>query len=256
MPRAPHPDAVLNWPHPTAKGSPPVSLAKLAQRALRLCVRRWPLYLAVCSVVAAAEYAAIALSHFSALISIVVSLLLPPVVAATVTVNVAADALGEESAIPRTGRILERLWAVIVIELIQWYVYANSTSVVYSASGLAYLGVLFLGVLGFMLLAGIIYADVDACLEQPVKTLTLVPFAFLRSLSLAFADPRRALVLLALQVVSDLLLRLALLGLLSMHIAHAEVWVIILGTLMVVPVWAFTTVVYLDLIWRQRETGR
>jgi hypothetical protein len=221
-------------------------------------VQRWRLYLAVCAAIGVAEYATILLSHFNVTIFIAVSLLLSPVVAATVTVNVAGDLLGEPDTMrARTSRIVERLWAVIVIEFVWWLIYSNSMSVIDTSSGISSLGDLFLGVLGFMALASIIYADVDACLEQDVRTLTLVPFALMRSVTLAFANPQRALALLAVQVVIDALSKVALLWLLVMHVRHADFWVyLVVNTLATVPVWAFTTVVYLDNLEREREAVR
>ncbi|MGH8163684.1 MAG: hypothetical protein ACREP1_05040, partial [Rhodanobacteraceae bacterium] len=170
-------------------------------------------------------------------------------------VNVGADATGTLTAPrERTARIVERLWAVIVIEVVQWLVFFAAMREVEATGGSNWLGPFLAGTLLFMLSAAIVYADIFACLAPEVPALTIVRDGFYRSFALAWQNFSRALCLLFVQVAIGSVLQLGALGLQSLHVRGSDLWMDdVAGTLIGVPFSAFITLVYLDNLKRERE---
>jgi hypothetical protein len=221
-----------------------------------LCARRWILYVAAATIILAAE---LALAFYSRLphSDIVAGFLLGPILTAITNVHVANDLhAASMTARQRWERILERLWAVIVIDFIAVLVMTVGTYAM-AFAGVDLIGGLILGAFAFMIAAAIVYADVYASLEPEVSTLTVVPRAFLRSIVLGMLDFRRALALLAIQVLISTALQALALFLDAKHVAHSQIWGgLPLGTFLIVPLSALTTVIYLDLAARERQTAR
>ncbi len=124
-----------------------------------------------------------------------------PLINAVVLVNAGADAtgtLGETRA--RLERLIERTWAIIVIDagisLITQIGFASMLS--------TDLGDVFMGVLVMFLAAMLVYAEPFVALEEHVQTLTLIPFAILRSMMLAWVNMSRIFSLFAIQIAVTL----------------------------------------------------
>lgn len=147
---------------------------------------------------------------------------------------------------------------MIVIEFVQWYLYAFAMSAIATSSGSALLLTLAFGAFLFVLSATIVYADIVACLAPVSSTLTLVPSSFYQSTTLAWHNFSRALALLFVQVAVGTLLQLGALGLHALHVRGADLWINdVAATLIAVPITAFATLVYLDVIsQRPSEDGR
>jgi hypothetical protein len=121
-----------------------------------------------------------------------------PLVTAVVLVNVGADATATMTSIgERIERIVERTWAILVIDVaIALMMRASFESMMTSDAGS-----IALGTFATFLAAMLVYAEPFAALETSVQTLTLVPFALLRSLMLAWVNIARVFSLFAIQLV-------------------------------------------------------
>ncbi|MDQ2871834.1 MAG: hypothetical protein M3R35_01750 [Candidatus Eremiobacteraeota bacterium] len=205
-----------------------------------------------------AQLAATMASHYSTVVTFSIGLLLSPVLGAIVMVNVGSDVRADlESAAARAGRTLERLWAIILIQFVQNMIYNYALGTIAPASGPAFLGALLVGTLFFMVLATLVYADIDASLAPNVRTLALVPSALFRSITLSSRNFSRALALLGVQIFGQTLISLVELLLQSQHVPRPELWpALILGTIMNVLATAYITVVYLDNVQRETEASR
>ncbi len=186
------------------------------------------------------------------------ALLISPLLAAVVIVNAGADVRGDlESAAARANRILERLWAIILIQFVQNVLYIFAMNAIGATTGTAFLGALFLGAFLFMVLATLMYADIDAGLAPNRTAIALLPCAIHRSITLASRSFSRALVLLGVQVFAQTLISLADLLLQSQHVTRPDFWSpLILGTVINVLATAYTTVVYLDNLEREAQGAR
>ena len=155
------------------------------------------LYLVTCAVVFGLEYlfyvnVHVRLSNFFAI------LIGSPLVTAVVLVNVGADATGTMPSLSeRIERIIERTWAILVIDV----AIALITRASFESMMTADAGNIALGTFATFFAAMLVYAEPFAAIESNVQTLTLVPFALLRSLMLAWVNIARIFSLFAIQLV-------------------------------------------------------
>lgn len=174
-------------------------------------------------------------------------LLAPPIIAVIVTVFVGADANNSMTVSQCWARILERAWAIILLDIGMAFV---------MQSGLVALqtGDLTNAIFGFLtvLLGGmLIYAEPFAALAGDVQTLTLIPFAVLRSMMLAWVNMSRIFALLAVQIAFYTVYRFAEV---KLGIA-ASFWIDLLVPVFVeAPLAALFAVAYLDTVSEEHRT--
>lgn len=169
--------------------------------AAQLLARRWLLYLCCCVVVFALEALFVHLVHvkfawfYAALIGM-------PLINAAVIVNAGADAAGDLPTFrARVERLLERGWAVIVLDVGITLVGQIGFQSLQGADALSMLQ----GILVMFLAAMLVYAEPFACLEKETHTATIVPFAILRSMMLAWVNISRVFSLFAVQIAVTIL---------------------------------------------------
>lgn len=174
-----------------------------------------------------------------------------PLVNAVVLVNAGADASGTLCEMRlRVERLVERTWAIIVIDagisLVSQVGFASMLS--------TDLGDMFMGVLVMFLAAMLVYAEPFAALEQNVQTLTLVPFAILRSMMLAWVNMSRIFSLFAIEIALTLaafgVVRLASLA----GIRDLDAVSMGFVTLANAPLSALFAVAYLDTLAQERAS--
>jgi hypothetical protein len=214
-----------------------------------LLARRWLLYLLVCAIVFAAQAAFVAFAHIK-YAELYAELLAPPLLITVVTVFVGADATGTLSVAQCWERVLERAWAIIVIDVGLSFVNASGLQTVQAGDAT---NVVF-GFLTLLLSGMLLYAEPFAALEKDTQTLTVVPFAILRSMMLAWVNMSRVFALLALQIALDIGVLLAEQGARRAGI-DAHIWVdLLLQTLLAVPLAALYAVAYLDTVSQEKRT--
>lgn len=215
----------------------------------RLFARRWLLYLLVCAVVFALQAVFVTFVHVK-LAELYAELLGPPLVITAVTVFVSADATGTLSLAQRWERVLERAWAIIIIDVGLSFVNASGLQTVQAGDAL---DVVF-GFLTLLLSGMLLYAEPFAAIEKDTQTLTIVPFAILRSMMLAWVNMSRVFALLAVQIALDIAVLLAEQGALHAGI-DARLWVdLLMQTLLAAPLAALYTVAYLDTVSQEKRT--
>jgi hypothetical protein len=220
--------------------------------AAKIFLRRWQLYAAACGAVFVLEGLFV---HFVPVRSpeIYAGFLGPPLVNAFVLMNVGSDAAG---VLPRLSqrceRFVERLWAVIIVDVMISVVQASGFFGLASAD----LGDKVLGALVMILSAMLIYAEPFVCMENSIQTLTLIPFSLLRSMTLAWVNMQRVFSLFALQMIvfAGLYGLLALLA--AAQIAKTTLWELLYVTVTEAPLYALFAVAYLDTLAQERAALR
>lgn len=215
---------------------------------MRLCLRRLPLYASAAAVVLALSIGTHTFLHLrnaETLISVAFS----PIVIAIVIVFVAADARGDATTPgQRWERVLERFWAVLILDFVQSVIsIAANVGMAYAFSidGSSIQGFL-LSALSIVTLGLLVYSDVYAAVEPAPSVLLLVPFACVRSMMLALGFPNRALSLVFIAV--------GISGVLSLipgppH-AHFAIQTA-LALFIQIPLAALMTLFYLDVLARE-----
>lgn len=160
-------------------------------------LRRAPLY-AVTFVTAVAIQTAVAvLTHADALAINFVSCITIPFAEVVVLVNAGADAGGwSADAAIRWERIIERAWAIILIDLAIGVAQSDGVGAALAHDASLRVEGLFVLLMTTML----VYAEPYAALEQEVSQLALVPFAVIRSMMLAWVNVPRILVFFSLEL--------------------------------------------------------
>lgn len=179
-------------------------------------------------------------------------LVFPPLVIVVVTVFAGGDATNTLTTAQRWERILERAWAIIVIDVGLSFVNVSGLQAVQA------IGDPMNAILGFLtlLLSGmLVYAEPFAALEKPAQTLTVVPFAILRSMMLGWVNVSRVFALLAVQITVEIIVLLAEQG--APHAGiNPRIWVdLLMQTLLAAPLAALFTVAYLDTVSQERRTA-
>jgi hypothetical protein len=229
----------------------PAPLTALAAGAIRACAAYFPIFAAAALACLAAEAAIYFLLH-PKLGNVAGDAIFPPILTTIVYVYVAANLPDESQRTARPWeRILERVWAVIVIDFITSLIFAVGLS------GFA-MGSLLnaaLGVTVLFMFATMLFADVYAAVEPNVTVLGVVPLAFLRSVSLAWQKGNlpRILVILSLWLVFNAM-QAAFFTLFShWHVRDAAFWADApFALLATIPIAAFTALVYFDCVSRER----
>lgn len=173
--------------------------------AARLFARRWPFYvLTGCAVVAALALVH-AFWHFR-LADLYGEFIFPPMAGTVVMVWAIGDATGTlPSAALRWERIIERAWAVLVVDAAQSLLMLSWNAMMASSSAAGLVGGFCVLVFGGML----VYAEPWICAETDAPPLTLIPSSVVRSMTLAWLNMPRMFGLLALQIGAALLTGLA-----------------------------------------------
>jgi hypothetical protein len=215
----------------------------------RLFVRRWILYAASCGAVFGVEVLFYTFVHVR-MANFYAELIGSPLLSAIVLVNIGADAThGLPTAALRLERIIERAWAIIVIDVgITMLTRAGFISMSSTDAGQ-----IFLGVIVIFMAAMLVYAEPFAAVENDVQTLTLVPFAVLRSMMLAWVNISRIFSLFAIQIGLTIV-ELQLLRWLAPK-GGPKLDLIDLGfvTVITAPLAALFAVAYLDTLAQERR---
>ncbi len=242
----------LNWPDLNERRDDELpSYRPLALVAARLLARRWLLYLLTCTVVFALQGVFYALVHVK-MADFYAELVGTPLVIVVVTVFAGADATNTLTMAQRWERILERAWALIVLDVGLSFVQISGIQTMLLGASDA--GNTIMGFLTLVLSAMLVYAEPFTALEKDVHTITLLPFAVLRSMMLAWVNVSRIFSLFAVQIaviIAGILVHQAALK----SGADAAVWIgIAFGTFMSAPLAALFTVAYLDTLSQERPT--
>lgn len=159
-------------------------------------MRRWLLYVLTCACVFGIEYLFYTFIHVK-LATFYAELIGSPLITVIVMVYVGADATATlETAAARIERIIERAWAIIILDV----GITMLTRAAFEAMSVSDAGEALLGILAMFLSATLVYSEPFAALEPDVQTLTIVPFALLRSLMLAWVNVSRVFSLFAIQI--------------------------------------------------------
>lgn len=138
----------------------------------------------------AVQTAVAVLTHADTLAVDFVQCITVPIAEIIVLVNAGADAGGwEAGAGIRWERIIERAWAVILIDLALNVVQAAAAAYIYVGD----LGLRVEGLFVMLMATMLVYAEPYAALEQNISQLTVVPFALIRSMMLAWVNFPRIL---------------------------------------------------------------
>ncbi len=148
----------------------------------------------------------------------------------------------------RWTRILERAWAVIVIDVALSFVSTVGFATMQAGDFSDFLFgaiVLFLG-------AMLIYAEPYVCLDDAGALLTMVPFAILRSMMLAWVNMSRIFSLFALELVVMMAEYYVHAG--ASRAVHDPVWTdMAFSSALAVPLAVLFTVAYLDTLSQERQ---
>lgn len=182
------------------------------------------------------------------------SLIASPLVAVVATVYAGADACGIlPTARERWARIIERAWAIILIDFLITFLWGNGVDAV--AGGASDFGTLTLGMLLLILDAMLVYAEPFICLEEDVRMRTLLPFALLRSMMLAWTNMSRVFSLFAIN------LGLTIVSLFAHSTAKAQGmhdpnWIdLALVAFFTAPMAVLITVAYLDTLSQEQHAA-
>lgn len=224
------------------------SYRPLALVTLRLLLRRWPLYLLTCAGVIALQTALVQFTHLPN-VKTFVELIGSPLVIVVATVFAAADATGKPPAALCWERILDRGWAIVLIDFGLSFINANGRAGVQSSDATDIL----YGFLTLLLGGMLVYAEPFAALQSEVSPFTLIPFAMLRSMTLAWVNFSRILALTAVEIGLGILLQLG-----AQYAGRAgidaDIWFwIVLQTLLAAPLAILFTVAYLDTQQQEQE---
>lgn len=228
------------------------SYRPLALVTVRLLARRWLLYALTCAAVFALQAVFYTLVRDKRLGDLCAALVGTPLVIVVVTVFAAGDATGTMTTAQRWERIVERAWAIVVLDVGLSFVQISGLQTMLLGQSSA--GDIVMGFLTLLLSAMLVYAEPFAALEKDAQALTLVPFAVLRSMMLGWVNISRIFSLFAVQIavmIAGLLIDQA-----TAKAGHDTAALISLafGTVLSVPLAALYTVAYLDTLTQERTT--
>jgi hypothetical protein len=213
--------------------------------------RRWSLYLVTCAAVVGLEALFYSLVHvpFADAYAVLVG---EPLLIAVVTVYAGCDARGIlPNAGERWSRIVDRAWAVIVVDVGLSFVTTSGLEAMSTAEPTNIL----LGTLVLFLGAMLVYAEPYICLNDDVPVLSLVPYAIVRSMILAWVNMSRIFSLFALQLavtVANVYLDQA-----ASHWFKSFAWInMVYWAIVNVPLAALFAVAYLDTLSQERKMVR
>ena len=227
------------------------SYRPLGVAAARLFARRWPLYAGTCAVVFALEALFYTFVHVR-LAEYYAALIGAPLISVVVMVNAGADATGTlASAAERWTRIVERGWAIVVLDVGITFVELSGLQTM--GGGTLDPGTTLLGLLALFLAAMLVYAEPFACLERDVTTLMVLPFALMRSMILSWVNVSRIFSLFAIQLALNVVDLLLVRGLAAAGIKDATMIDMLFWTLITAPLAILFTVAYLDTLAQERS---
>lgn len=190
--------------------------------------------------------------HVKLLAGLYAGLIGSPLVTVVVTVFVGADATGTLTIAQRWERIVERAWAIVILDVGLSFVQTSGLGTMLAGSSDA--GDIIMGFLTLVLSAMLVYAEPFTALEKDAQPLTLLPFAILRSMMLAWVNLSRVFSLFAVQVaviIATLLLDQAA----KSSGFNVTLWVDLpFGAFITAPLAALFTVAYLDTLTQEKRT--
>lgn len=217
--------------------------------AARLLARRWTLYTGVCAAVFVLQALFIADVHIK-MADFYVQLVGSPLVILIVTVFVGADATGTLALPQRWERIAERGWALILLDVGLSFVQLSGFQSITLSTGA---GDMLMGFLTLLLSAMLVYAEPFIALEEDAQPLTILPFAILRSMMLAWVNVSRIFALFAVQIA-------VMIGGYLVHLAAAKAatpattWIdLAYATFTMAPLAALFTIAYLDTLSQEKR---
>jgi hypothetical protein len=167
-----------------------------------------------------------------------------PLIIVVVTVFTGGDATDTLTLAQRWERIIERAWALIVLDVGLSFVQISGIQTMLLGTSNA--GDTIMGFLTLLLSAMLVYAEPFAALEKNVQPITLVPFSVLRSMMLGWVNISRIFSLFAVQIA-------AIIAGIFVHQASLRtgadgaVWIgLAFGAFVSAPLAALFTVAYLD----------
>jgi hypothetical protein len=230
----------------------PAPLGTLLQRALHVCARHALLFGAVTVAVLLLQRAVYAFFP-GELGANFVAAAFTPIIAVTANIAAAADLRATSLSLGELFDLaLTRLWAVIVLDLAFSWLLQVAFNVMFAPS----LGDALVGLIGFILAATLVFADVYASVEPQPNLLRTLPLAIMRSVGLSWQDGNIARVFSLASLLMLLFVGNALLGLWIMthHVRDAVFLANVpLGTVVQAPLSALFTAVYLDCLARERR---
>lgn len=211
---------------------------------LTLVRRRLGLYAAVLAGALGLEALAVFAAHLKHGDALAASIVVPAVIT-IVYAFTAADALGKTDGRAVWSRVLERIWAVITIDFIDNVIAGASLA----TAGTGALLDVIVGSLVQFVAATLVFVDVAAVLDDDDRWFMLVPQAYLRGLTVAWQRGNlwRCFLIYALSLAA-LLLDTGLAALVARAgSAGLAFWApLALGTILALPISAFTVIVYFD----------
>ncbi len=224
----------------------------LIGRAIRLTVARFPFYAAAVAVTIALQWSLVFLRVPHA-IEIGTSIV-PALLVTLVYAFVDADSKAEPPpAAAIWERVLERSWAVIVIDFFTSIVVAVGVSGTATGSPLDML----IGALVLLLSALLVFADASATVDDGIPFWWLLPAAFQRSILASWRGPAlvRAIAILAMWLTVTGASGSLVSVLTHAHVANADFWAQVpIEAIVTPPLAALTVLVYRDLKPREPET--
>ncbi len=237
-----------------AAGASLRSRAAIPLRAAHFFFRRWPLFAATCFTVCAMQLAFFSFVHVR-MADLYASLIGPPLVIAVVGVYVGADATENlPAASERWSRILERAWAIIVLDVaLSLLSVAAFVSISVAAPGVANI---VLSLLLMIFSAMLIYAEPFLCVQDGISAVALLPLAILRSMMLAWTNMSRIFSLFAVQLAVQIAILYAVQWAGAQGMRQPQAWIgLSLGTLATAPLAALFTVAYLETLAQERAAS-
>jgi hypothetical protein len=173
------------------------------------------------------------------------SLLLPPLLTTLVYAFVWADTEEERPAAASTWeRVLERSWAVIIIDLGVGYVQGSGVNGIASSDPFEIVS----GIAILVLTAPLVFVDVSATVDE-MPVWWILPGAFWRGVRAIRSGSTylRAVAIVAIGILTFLVQAPLMNWMQAAHLANAEFWAQVpIGTLTVPPIAALTALVYRD----------
>lgn len=177
-----------------------------------------------------------------------------PIIAAIVNIQTAADLRAAPLSLSELFDLaLTRLWAVIILDVVFYWLLQLAFAIMFSSPAI---GDALVGLIGFMLAATLIFADVYASVEPQPNRLRTLPLAVLRSVSLAWQNGNIARVFSLASFLMLLFIGAALLNqwIVAHHVRDAVfLGEVPLGTIVQAPLSAVFTAVYLDCLLREHR---
>ncbi|MDQ6933652.1 MAG: hypothetical protein M3160_10845 [Candidatus Eremiobacteraeota bacterium] len=219
-------------------------------------MRRWHLYAGLSLAVLAVQ-AALYFAFQQNTVIIISEIILAPAIVLVVTIGVSNDILhGRLTARILVSRSLRRAIPVILIDFVCAIISVSGYGAFSPQSGSPSYGEYWLGTVTLALSGTLLFADVWATLTDGVPWYALVPFAFFRSISLAWQGRTilRILLLVALQVPPVLVSIMLQEWMNAKHFSGSWFFANVpLDTLLAGPFQALFTVTYFDALAREQR---